>query len=140
MVTSCSKAFKLPNFLQIEIIGFCLTTSMHKSNFHADHAHHTHNAQNWSVEPMSDFCLDPPLSCLKSYLTEVFRIVWLTGEIPNVCKKTCTVLVYLKGDQSDPANFRPITLERTPVKSVLRVCGTFCSHFYLLIGILIIAF
>ena len=52
---------KIPNFLKIEIIGFCLTTSSHKSNFHASHAHHTHNAQNWSVEPPSDFRLDPPL-------------------------------------------------------------------------------
>ena len=25
----------------IEIIGFCLTTSLHKSNFHANNAHHT---------------------------------------------------------------------------------------------------
>ena len=37
--------FKLPNFLKLEIIGFCLTTSSHKSNFHANHANHTHNAQ-----------------------------------------------------------------------------------------------
>ena len=31
-------------------------------------------------------------------------------------KKACTVLVHKKGDQSDPANFRPITLECTPLK------------------------
>ena len=53
--------FKLPNFLKIEIIGFCLTTSSHKSNFHANLAHHTNNSQIWSVEPLSDFRLDPPL-------------------------------------------------------------------------------
>ena len=53
--------FKLPNFLKIEIIGYCVTTSSHKSNFHANQAHHTHHAQNWSVEPLSDFRLDPPL-------------------------------------------------------------------------------
>ena len=52
--------FKLPNFLKIEIIGFCLN----KSNFHANHAHHTHNAQNWSVEPLSDFRLDPPVTSI----------------------------------------------------------------------------
>ena len=56
--------FKLPNFLKIEMIGFCLTTSSHKSNFHANHAHHTHNAQNWSVEPRSDLRLDPSMQSI----------------------------------------------------------------------------
>ena len=46
----------------------------------------------------------------------MFPNVWLTGEIPNVWKKACTVLVHKKGDQSDPAYFRPITLECTPLK------------------------
>ena len=40
----------IPNFLIIEVNGFCLTTSSHKSNFHANHAHHIHHAQNFSVE------------------------------------------------------------------------------------------
>ena len=53
--------FSIPNFLIIEIIGFCLITSSHKPNFHANHAHHAHHTQNWSVEPMTDFRLDPPL-------------------------------------------------------------------------------
>ena len=53
--------FKLPNFLKIEIIGFCLTTSLHKSNFQASQAYHTHHVQNWSIEPLSEFRLDPPL-------------------------------------------------------------------------------
>ena len=53
--------FYIPNLLIIEIIGFCLTTSLHKSNFHANYPHHTHHAKNWSVEPLSDFCLDPSL-------------------------------------------------------------------------------
>ena len=42
--------------------------------------------------------------------------MWQSGEIPDVWKKACTVLVHKKGDQSDPANFRPITLECTPLK------------------------
>ena len=62
IVASCSKTFKLPNFLKIEIIGFCLTASLHKSNFHTNHAHHAHHAQTWSVEPLSDSRLDPPLT------------------------------------------------------------------------------
>ena len=48
---------------------------------------------------------------VRSYLTEIFRIMWQSGEIPDVWEKACTVLVHKKGDQSDPANFRPITLE-----------------------------
>ena len=35
----------IPNLLIIEIIGFCLTTSSHKSNFHANHTHRTRHAQ-----------------------------------------------------------------------------------------------
>ena len=53
---------------------------------------------------------------LRSYVTEVFRNIWQSGEIPNEWKKACTVLIHKKGDQSDPANFRPITLESTPLK------------------------
>ena len=47
---------------------------------------------------------------------EVFRTVWQSGEIPNEWKKGCTVLIHKKVEQSDPANFRPITLESTPLK------------------------
>ena len=50
------------------MIGFCLTTSSHKFNFRAYHAHHTHNAQNWSVETLSDFRLDLPLGCITCFL------------------------------------------------------------------------
>ena len=68
--------------------------------------------------PLDQISIIPFKRCpyLRSYLTEVFRIVWLTGEIPSVWKKACTVLVHKKGDQSDPANFMPITLECTPLK------------------------
>ena len=53
---------------------------------------------------------------LRSYLTEVFCIIWQSGETPDEWKKACTVLIHKKGDQSDPANIRPITLESTPLK------------------------
>ena len=68
--------------------------------------------------PLDQISIIPFKRCayLRSYLTEVFRIIWLTGKIPDVWKKACSVLVHEKGDQSDPANFRPITLECTPLK------------------------
>ena len=68
--------------------------------------------------PLDQISIIPFKRCpyLRSYLTEIFRIMWQSGEIPDVWKKACTVLVHKKGDQSDPANFRPITLECTPLK------------------------
>ena len=68
--------------------------------------------------PLDQISIIPFKRCpyLRSYLTEIFRIMWQPGEIPDVWKKACTVLVHKKGDQSDPANFRPITLECTPLK------------------------
>ena len=48
--------------------------------------------------PLDQISIIPFKRCpyLRSYLTEVFRIVWLTGEIPNIWKKACTVLVHKK--------------------------------------------
>ena len=68
--------------------------------------------------PLDQISIIPFKRCpyLRSYLTEIFRIIWQSGELPEVWKKACTVLVHKKGDQSDPANFRPITLECTPLK------------------------
>ena len=68
--------------------------------------------------PLDQLSIIPFKRCpyLRSYLTEVFRIIWQSGEIPDEWKKACTVLIHKKGDQSDPANFRPITLESTPLK------------------------
>ena len=68
--------------------------------------------------PLDQLSIIPFKWCpyLRSYLTEVFRNIWQSGEIPNEWKKACTVLIHKKGDQSDPANFRPITLESTPLK------------------------
>ena len=57
-------------------------------------------------------------SYIRTYFTEVIRTVWQSGKIPYQWKKACTVLIHRKGDQSDPANFRPLTLERTPLKTL----------------------
>ena len=72
--------FYIPNFLIIEIIEFCLASS-HKSNFHADHTHHTNHAQNWSVEPLSDFRLDPPL--LTYEVLHLCHLFYQTDSLPH---------------------------------------------------------
>ena len=53
---------------------------------------------------------------LRSYLTELFRAVWLSGTIPDEWKKACTILIHKKDDTNSPSNIRPITLETIPLK------------------------
>ena len=53
---------------------------------------------------------------LWSYITELFRLIWQSGEIPNVWKKACTVLIHKNCDTNEPWNYRPITLESAPLK------------------------
>ena len=53
---------------------------------------------------------------LRTFLTDIIRIVWESGRVPSEWKKACTVLVHKKGTSDDPANFRPITLESVPLK------------------------
>ena len=48
---------------------------------------------------------------LRTYLTNIIRSVWSSGEIPLEWIKACTILVHKKVETADPANFRPITLE-----------------------------
>ena len=43
-------------------------------------------------------------------------MVWNSGKVPAEWKKACTILVHKKGNNDDPANFRPITLESVPLK------------------------
>ena len=53
---------------------------------------------------------------LRTYLTELFSLLWNSCEIPMNWKRVCTVLVHKKGDTSDPSYFRPVTLESVPLK------------------------
>ena len=53
---------------------------------------------------------------LRTYLTDIIRSVWYSGEIPTEWKKACTILIHKKCGTDDPANFRPITLESVPLK------------------------
>ena len=53
---------------------------------------------------------------LQTHATEVFSLLWKSGEIPDDWKLACTVLVHKKGDISDPFSFRPMILESVPLK------------------------
>jgi len=46
----------------------------------------------------------------------MIRAAWLSGSVPSEWKKACTILIHKKGETSDPANFRPITLQSIPLK------------------------
>ena len=58
---------------------------------------------------------------LRSFITEIIRAVLLSGEIPQEWKSVFTILIQKNGDTSEPANFRPITLESVPLQ-ILTSC------------------
>ena len=68
--------------------------------------------------PLDKLSVIPFKRCpyLRTYLIELFSLLWNSGEIPMSWKRACTVLVHKKGDTSDLSNFRPITLESVPLK------------------------
>ena len=53
---------------------------------------------------------------LRLFSTNIIRVIWDSGQIPENWKKAYTILVHKKGSRNDPANFRPITLESVPLK------------------------
>ena len=44
-------------------------------------------------------------------LHRIIQACWEKSSIPTCWKRSLTVLIYKKGDTSDPSNFRPITLQ-----------------------------
>ena len=48
---------------------------------------------------------------LKTLLHRIIVKCWSSRSIPGVWKRGVTILIYKKGDTSDPENFRPITLQ-----------------------------
>ena len=61
---------------------------------------------------------------LRSFITEIIRVIWISGNVPSDWIKASTVLIHKKDSADDPSNFRPITLESVPLKiftSCLRV-------------------
>ena len=68
--------------------------------------------------PLDKVSIIPFKRCpfLHSYITQVVRLIWISGNIPDEWKKACTVLIHTKGVTSDPSNFRPIMLESVHLK------------------------
>ena len=58
---------------------------------------------------------------LRSYITALIGTIWKTGKVPDAWKRAVTILIYKKGEVTDPSNFRPITLEPVPLK-ILTAC------------------
>ena len=53
---------------------------------------------------------------LRTILHKIISECWSHGEIPSCWRKGLTILIYKKGDASDPSNFRQITLQSVPYK------------------------
>ena len=54
--------------------------------------------------PLDKISVNPFKSCpyLRTYLIELFSLIWNSGEIPNDWKRACTVLGHNEGDQIHP--------------------------------------
>jgi len=48
---------------------------------------------------------------VRTVLHKLFTECWIQRNIPDCWKNALTILIYKKGDASNPANFRPITLQ-----------------------------
>lgn len=48
---------------------------------------------------------------IRTVLHRLIVQCWLQSEIPTCWKRAMTILIYKKGETTDPANFRPITLQ-----------------------------
>ena len=55
-------------------------------------------------------------SILRSFVLEICKEVLRRKSIPKLWQQAATILIYKKGDKSDPLNFRPITLEPVMLK------------------------
>ena len=55
-------------------------------------------------------------SILPSFVLEICKEVLRRKSIPRSWQRAATILIYKKGDKSDPSNFRPITLEPVMLK------------------------
>ena len=56
---------------------------------------------------------------LRPLIHAVITKVLITNQIPETWKRAVTILVYKEGDEPEPQNLRPITLETVPLKIFL---------------------
>ena len=63
-------------------------------------------------------------------MTEIIKVVWSPGPLPNEWKKACTVLAHKRGDPNDPANFCLITLDSILLKIFNQLCEALFSILY----------
>ena len=69
---------------------------------------------------------------LRTYLTDIIRSVWSSGEKSHQNgKKACTILVHKKVDTANPINFQSITLESVTLK-IFSSCLRNLSYQFLL--------
>ena len=55
---------------------------------------------------------------LRSFSTETIHDVWMSGEVPQQWNSAYTIMIHKKRDTSEPTNYRPITLEIVPLKTL----------------------
>ena len=66
---------------------------------------------------------------LRTYLQRIINKCWLELSIPGVWKNSFAILIYKKGESSDPSNFRPITLEPVCMKILSSIIGRRLCNF-----------
>ncbi|CAH1269255.1 Hypp4131 [Branchiostoma lanceolatum] len=54
-------------------------------------------------------------------LTRIFQTSINEGKLPDMWREACITPIYKKGDKSDPANYRPVSLTSVPCKMLERI-------------------
>ena len=69
---------------------------------------------------------------LAPYLAQVFSILLQNGEVPDSWKEAYVIPIYKKGDRTDPANYRPISLTSHLCKVLEKIITKEISNFLIL--------
>ena len=68
------------------------------------------------LDQISILCFKRSSILRSSFVLEICKEVLRRKSIPKSWQRAATILIYKKGDKSDPSNFRPITLEPVILK------------------------